>query len=183
VEILRSISLYTELKEMPFLLIGGHAINAYGLSRQTGDIDLLVQRTKRDAWATLMEKLRYVPFQSDERFARFTHPDLGNWPIDFMFVEDQTFDRLYKESQSFDVGAANVQVVSPKHLAALKMHALKTFQEHRFAKDYTDLLFLLRSGRTELSELELKELCLKYASETLFDRLLKDDPFHAPQGE
>ena len=35
---------------MPFLLIGGHAVSAYGISRQTGDVDLPVQRSRKELW-------------------------------------------------------------------------------------------------------------------------------------
>jgi hypothetical protein len=34
-EILRTISLYIEGRNMPFAVIGGHAVNAHGVSRQT----------------------------------------------------------------------------------------------------------------------------------------------------
>ncbi|MCB0335165.1 MAG: hypothetical protein KDD62_02635 [Bdellovibrionales bacterium] len=56
-EVLRTIALYAESKDMPFLVIGGHAVNAYGISRQTGDIDLLVPKEAHSAWDKMLSKI------------------------------------------------------------------------------------------------------------------------------
>lgn len=173
-EILRTISLYTDGKDMPFLLIGGHAVGVYGISRQTGDIDLLVQREKKSDWLTLMGKLNYSVDQNDENFARFKPDNIAAWPIDFMFVESATFQKLLSDSRQFDVGVAKVRVAAPLHIAMLKMHALKMYQEHRFVKDYNDLLQLLRLHGKHVSQDELRSLCLRYADLKLFERLQKD---------
>ncbi|HQH28188.1 MAG TPA: hypothetical protein PLP17_12380, partial [Oligoflexia bacterium] len=158
-EILRSVSLYAEAKQMAFMVIGGHAVNAYGIARQTGDLDLVVPLAERELWFGLMAKLRYVRGQDDERFARFRPDSLASWPIDLMFVDDLTFAKLLKDSIVIEFGAAQARVVSPRHLATMKIHALKHYQAHRYAKDYSDLISLLRQGKTGISRDELSELC------------------------
>lgn len=170
-EILRTISFYAEDKEMPFVLIGGHAVNSYGLSRQTGDIDLAVRFSHKAKWGILFERLKYIPSQDDDRFSRYRPEVLGGWPIDLMFLDDITFNKLQAESLEMQVGVATVRVVSARHLAILKMHALKYFQEDRFAKDFGDLVYLLRSGKTKINRQELAELCQRYASGELFEKL------------
>lgn len=159
---------------MPFLLIGGHAINAYGISRQTGDIDLLVQHTRKHRWLELLAKLRYSVGQDDDRFSRFRPDTIAAWPIDLMYVDDETFNKLLSESQSVDLGLANVRVPSARHLATLKIHALKHFQAHRNAKDYNDLIQLLRSKQADISTGDLKALCERYANFNLFDKIIAD---------
>ena len=173
-EILRTISLYTDGKPMPFLVIGGHAVNAFGISRQTGDLDLLVQRSTKPDWLVLMSKLHYSKGQDDDRFARFKPDQLAGWPIDIMFVDDETFAKLFQASIETVMGAARVRIASARHLVILKIHALKYFQEHRFIKDYNDLIGLIKSGKTGLSQDDLSELCIKYASIDLFNRLIND---------
>ncbi len=173
-EILRTISLYTEDKKMPFLIIGGHAINSYGISRQTGDLDLLVPLSAKSRWVELMCKLKYEKGQDDDRFARFRPDSLGAWPIDLMFVNDSTFEKLFSDSVLANFGIAQVRVVSARHLATLKIHALKHLQAHRYARDYSDLVSLLRSGQTTLTEVELRELCQRYANLELFNKLKED---------
>ena len=53
---------------------------------------------------------------------------------------------------------------------------MKHFQEHRFAKDFADVVSLLRSGRTGLSIDDLRALCIRYASLELYERLRNEVP-------
>ena len=175
-EILRTIALYVEGKNMPFVVIGGHAVNAYGVSRQTGDLDFAVRVTDKTSWGELMNKLQMQATQNDDRFARF-HPDaLAGWPIDLMFLDDATFAKLYEQSQEFAFGPARARVASARHLVALKLHALKQNQEHRFAKDWGDIVALLRSGRTGLTVEDLQALCARYGTPEIFEKLKNEVP-------
>lgn len=173
-EILRSISLYTEDKAMPFAVIGGHAVNSYGIQRHTADLDLVVQLSAKDRWLELMNKLAYQKGQDDKRFARFRPRSLNNWPIDLMFVDDVTFGKLIGQAKSAIFGETTVKVVSARHLAIMKLHALKHYQIHRYSKDLSDLTALLRSGATGISNQELKDLCQKYAEIGLYDKLVEE---------
>lgn len=170
-EILRTISLYTEGKNLPFLIIGGHAVNAYGIMRQTADIDLLISRDKKDQWLELMGKLDYVVGQNDEYFARFRPAGITNWPIDLMYVDAETFAKMYDASVEMRYGEARARTISPRHLVTLKIHALKHYQEHRYSKDLSDLTSLLSSEKTEITDEELKALCERYASIELFHKI------------
>ena len=168
-EILRTIALYCQSKDLPFIVIGGHAINSYGLDRHTGDIDLLVPRSAKPQWLELMKELRYLVGQNTDVFARFRPANLAAWPIDLMFVDDDTFLKMLKDSKNVEFGLVQAPVASIHHLVALKMHALKQPQAHREVKDFSDLLFLI--CRSNLTDSELKSLCERYASIKLFERL------------
>ncbi|MCB0320217.1 MAG: hypothetical protein KDD60_04770 [Bdellovibrionales bacterium] len=159
---------------MSFLLIGGHAVNVYGLSRQTGDLDLLIPLTSKGGWLELLGKAGYSKEQDDDRFLRFRSTDLAAWPIDLMLVDDGTFEKLYRDSQEAVLGVATVRVVSARHLVTLKIHALKHYQEHRFLKDYNDILGLLRLDQTNISDEDLRELCVRYADIALFEKILRE---------
>ena len=173
-EILRTIALYSESKAMRFIVVGGQAVNAYGISRQTGDIDLIVEGSRKADWSGLLERLKYKPHQDDDRFSRYQPPELAAWPIDLMYVDDLTFEKLFSAARDMIIGVSEVAVVSPEHLVALKIHALKNFQPHREPKDYGDLLALLRTAASNIDSPELEQLCLRYASHDLYDRLNKD---------
>lgn len=170
-EILKTISFYAKKEEMKFLLIGGHAVNAYGISRQTGDIDLLVPREDKDQWEKLLNKLKYKSDQNDDRFARFAPDTALAWPIDLMFVDKETFTKMFVDSVPFEIGEAMIKVVSARHLATLKIHALKQYQEHRYLKDFNDLVALIKSNKTGITDEELKLLCEKYADVSLYEKL------------
>jgi len=173
-EVLRTISAYCEAKNLSFMIIGGHAINAYGIHRNTADIDLVVRANDKTRWLEILKLLKYDKGQDDERFARFTPHSLSNWPIDLMFVDEATFLKLSEQAVVKNFGEAEAKVVSARHLATMKIHALKHFQDHRFSKDFSDLMSLLKSGQTGLTDEELKELCIKYAGSELYNKLKMD---------
>lgn len=168
-EILRTIVLYAQSKNMPFVVIGGHAINSYGLDRHTGDIDLMVPRSTKPQWLELLKELRYSVGQNTDTFARFRADSIASWPIDLMFVDDGTFSKIEKDSVVAEFGLIKAAVAGMYHLIALKIHAMKEYQEHRDAKDLSDLLFLIKKSR--ISESDLEALCNRYASKKLFERL------------
>lgn len=45
-------------KTLPFLVIGGHAVNAHGFSRFTKDVDFLVRRENSREWEGSSNSLR-----------------------------------------------------------------------------------------------------------------------------
>ena len=67
-----------------------------------------------------------------------------------------------------------MKIASAQHLGMMKIHALKHYQEHRFARDYNDLLGLIRTGKTELTRNDLKDICIKYASVELSDKITSE---------
>ena len=156
---------------MPFMVIGGHAVNAYGISRQTVDLDLLVPLRNRAQWHALMLRIKDTATQDDDRFARYSPPDLAAWPIDFMFVDDPTFENLYSESNPSTIGVAETRTVSARHLLILKIHAMKQGQDQRTSKDFNDALGLLRAGVTGVMPEELLALCDRYADREIYDKL------------
>jgi len=172
-EVLRSISLYVEDKDTPFVLIGGHAINYYGISRQTGDIDLLVRLSDKNKWNNIFLKLHYREIQNDTVFARYG-ADVSAWPIDLMYVDDSTFEKIYNDSEDGGVDVAEVKIISTEHLVLLKLHALKRFLPERFNKDYNDLISLLKTDKIKFSKTEFNELCLKYANSELYEKIIKE---------
>jgi phosphorylcholine metabolism protein LicD len=173
-EILKTISAYCEKNNLSYLIAGGHAVNVYGISRQTGDLDLIVARDDKDKWLELLTKLNYKCFQNDDRFARFKPDKLAAWPIDLMFVDSMTFSKMITDAHTADYGPTTAKTVSAAHLVTLKIHALKYYQQHREARDYNDLIGLLKTGTAKLTSEQLSELCNRYATHELYDRLVRD---------
>ena len=172
-EILRIISSYSKRLDISFVLIGGHAVNFYGLSRQTGDIDLLTDRAQKSKWASLLSELKYNIFKDDTSFSRFKNERIDAWPIDIMYTDSDSFRKI------FDASAIDneLRIVSREHLVILKLHALKQEQPHRYPKDYGDLLSLIRTSKGSLSKDLIESLCKKYSKVSIYDKLLEDGAF------
>jgi hypothetical protein len=81
--------MFAELAEwdragLPCLVIGGHALSFYQVSRETADVDLLVNREKRTDWESALARAGYVLFHAGENFAQFSPPPGGAWPTDLI---------------------------------------------------------------------------------------------------
>ncbi len=60
--------------DLPFLIIGGHAVNAYGYSRLTKDLDLLIRKTDRDTWLKILTQRDFTVFRDEGTFLQFSPP-------------------------------------------------------------------------------------------------------------
>ncbi|GAB4253322.1 MAG: hypothetical protein OHK005_20570 [Candidatus Methylacidiphilales bacterium] len=56
---------------LPFLLVGGHAVNAYGYLRTTYDSDLAIPDGHTDVWQRELEAMGYEMFFRTDAFLRF----------------------------------------------------------------------------------------------------------------
>lgn len=168
-EVLKQIKEYCTSNNVTFLVIGGHAVNAHGFPRQTGDIDLLVSSKDRELWINLMGTLKYTQVQEHPVFARFQYSDIAGWPIDLMFVDPPILNELVVDSIEEDFGDCTAKIPSLEHMIALKLHALKQRQDHRENKDLLDIMELL--PKSNIDNEKLRQLCEKYDRIDLYERL------------
>lgn len=77
-------------KELPALMIGGHAVTALGHPRATFDLDLLIPRPSASAWKTELAKLGYAPFAESANFIQLeVKSDFPLPPVDLMLVDPE----------------------------------------------------------------------------------------------
>ena len=124
-ETLRRIIEAAEARNLPFLLIGGHALILIGFARNTVDIDLLVPTFRRPAWLDLMRELGFRFYHGAGAFAQFEPEDKGVTSVDLMFVDDHTWSSLSEAPITKAIAGHDVQLPRPEHLVALKLHAAK----------------------------------------------------------
>ncbi len=73
------------------LLIGGYSLPAYGVMRQTLDVDCLIAETKTDCLKCILSGAGYVEQEKTENFARYSHPSVRLMDVDIVFVDQSTF--------------------------------------------------------------------------------------------
>jgi predicted nucleotidyltransferase len=157
-----------------FVVIGGHAVNAYGERRQTGDLDILVRETDRSIWEDLLTSMGYKLFHRHKAFSQYSPPSLEVWPIDLMFVEDKTFDSLFAESAEVNFGGTHdVRIPSIEHLIALKLHVLKQVGKERELKDLADIVALVKIGRLDVNDENFRLLCEKYGTLSIYEKIVE----------
>lgn len=172
-KILDIVATQSRERGLQFLVIGGHAVNAYGERRQTGDLDILVREADRDAWLNLVTSMGYSLFHQHKAFLQFSPSNIEVWPIDLMLVEDMTFDGLLAESEEVNFGGTeNVRIPSIEHLIALKLNVLKQVGRERELKDLADIVALVRIGKFDVEDKRFRILCEKYGTADIYEKII-----------
>ncbi|MGI8603064.1 MAG: hypothetical protein ACR2OZ_08690 [Verrucomicrobiales bacterium] len=160
------------LREGPgrFLLIGGYSLEAYGYRRITDDTDLLVASSDFPWMERTLTHIGYRRAVENPTFCKFTHVTLAMQDVDVMFVNEQTFEKLWSASQIFQRGNARLRVPLALHLIALKLHAIKN-NPQRLAKDRGDILELINRNRDRIDDDSLRAICDRFGPAGIFDHL------------
>jgi len=156
---------------LEFLVIGGLAVNFYGVSRETADLDLLVCRDHRDIWCKLLSGLNYTIQHEATAFIQFSPPQDSAWPVDFMLVAKPTFDTMVAAAREVSMYQASVKIPTLTHLLAMKLHALKHSHARRFMKDYLDVENLVRANQVDLQSEQIRASFLKYGDLELYEKI------------
>ena len=145
-----------------YALIGGFALNAYGLARNTNDIDFILRNRDAPRMVGFLESIGYQTISRTDTFSNHEHALPGFSRIDFMYVNGDTADTIFREAREFPVLAGlQVRVVKPEHLIALKLFSMASNPD-RTALDREDLIHLLK--HQGLDREEIRKYFLKYST-------------------
>jgi hypothetical protein len=173
VKILATIVERAAAADLPFLVIGGNAVIAYGYPRMTRDIDLLVRETDRRAWDTLITSLGYTSHQIARSFHMYNPTKRGELPVDLMLVDVGTFEKLAARPNQCVLDQAEVSLPRLPHLLALKLHALRNGPSHRYDRDLSDVVTLIGVNKVDLAEAEYADIFTRYATPAVRDEILR----------
>lgn len=152
---------------LPFLIVGGHAVNAYGYLRTTLDADLLVPEGRADEWRAFWERRGYRCFHASDAFLQFRAavPSV-QFPVDIMIVSEATFSSMSESRHCLEIGGARMDVPDPLHLIALKLHALKSPSRASRDRDVSDIAGLVRSCGIDTRGVEFRQVMERYGDES-----------------
>ncbi len=163
-------------ENLPFLLAGGHAVVVHGYARTTFDLDFITDRDSRERWLRVLAHGGLTLYHEGPTFVQFSPPSGQHWPVDLMFVNASTFQKLDAESVTAEIGRASVKVVSLLHLIALKCHAIRHGHSGRVIKDTDDLVRLIEVNRLQVEEPKLREIVLQHGSAEIYEKLRRIFP-------
>ena len=106
------------------IMIGGHAVNHYGVLRATQDIDFMIAAADEDAVRRIMSEAGFSNVASHETVIFFQCPG-SPMRVDFLKVDGQTMSRLLQsavETSYFE--GRSVRVPSLRDLIAMKVFAM-----------------------------------------------------------
>jgi hypothetical protein len=161
----------TRQRQLPFLVIGGHAVNLHGFARETADLDLLVCADDRRPWSSLFSDLGYRVFSDAPNFLQLASDQETAWPVDLMFVGPATFKPMLEASRAVDFYGTTSRIPALEHLIALKLHAIKNTRPRRFLKDFLDVENLIRANRLDITSEKIRRLFEKYATVDLYEKM------------
>jgi len=160
-------------RDLRFLVIGGLAVNMYGYSRDTADLDLLALKDARGAWLELFAGQGYTVFCDRSAFVQLQPPQAGAWPVDLMFVNSDTFSQMVSAASEAEIYGVKLLIPSLAHLLALKVHALKHSHLGRFQKDLLDVDNLIRINKVDVRSEKYRLIFLKYGTQALYEQIVR----------
>lgn len=152
------------------VMIGGHAVNHYGVSRATQDIDFMVAAGDEDAVRRIMHAAGFTNVAVHETVIFFNQPGMA-LRVDFLKVDRKTMDGLLVNAKEVEYfGGYRVRVPQLNDLLAMKLFALSSGGVKREAKDFSDIVSLVIENNVPV-EGDFRELCRRFADEALYVRL------------
>jgi hypothetical protein len=133
---------FLDREGLPFAVVGALAVHAYGYSRATNDLDLLVQREAQDRLIAFLESRGFETLHRSDGYSNHLHRDPSGGRLDVVYVDRDTWDKIDAAARQVSMGERKVAVPKPEHLVAMKVHAMKNDPARTF-KDMADIQFLL----------------------------------------
>jgi hypothetical protein len=144
------------------LLVGGFAVNHYGYTRNTLDIDWMVASDDIGKVRRIMRQAGFTNQSVHENVVFFSRPG-SSLRVDFLRVDRDTLQQLLAQAVEVTVFQQTVRVPSLRDLLAMKLFALAHAPARRVDKDLPDVAYLAILNDLDV-ERDLAPLCERYAS-------------------
>ena len=152
------------------LLIGGFAVNHYGYTRNTLDVDLMIAADQRDHVREIMKREGFTNVAVQANVTFFNRPGTS-LRVDFLNTDRATMERMLERATWAEFHGRNVQVPTLQDLLAMKFFALSQAREKRIDKDVPDIAWLTVLNSLDV-ESDLHPLALRFADDEIFRRVI-----------
>ena len=147
-----------------YALVGGFAVNAHHVSRQTADVDLLIVADDLEKAGRALEGSGYRKAAVADVVARFEGDGKRLMDIDLLLVDPATLRRICEDGKPIKIAGNEFKVPSLRHLIAMKLHAIKGDPSKRLIKDLPDIVALMKKNGLSLTDSGMTELCEKFGT-------------------
>lgn len=163
--VLQTLSRFLDQHEIPFAVIGGIGLAAYGISRLTIDLDLVTDRSRQNEIISHLESLGYETINRSDGYSNHQHPESAMGGIDVVYIRGETLRAVFAQAQRLQgPGELEILVPSPEHLAAMKVVAMKNDPE-RALQDLADIRSLMT-----LPDVDREAIRSQFEKHDLMDR-------------
>lgn len=154
------------------LLIGGFAVNYYGYTRNTLDVDFMIAADDIEIVRPIMIQAGYSNVSESDNACFFNAPNEA-LRVDFLRVDQQTMLKLLENAKTAVVYGHNIKLPRLNDLLAMKLFALKQGWARRVHKDLPDITNLALVHGIDC-EKTLKPLCMEYADTEIYGVIVKE---------
>jgi predicted nucleotidyltransferase len=148
------------------LLVGGFAVNYYGYTRNTLDVDWMIVVEQRHRVQDVLKRAGFTDMAVHETVMFFQRPGTA-CRVDFLHADPDTFKELLSRAVSVVVHGVSVKVPMLKDLIAMKLFSLAQNPERRMGKDLPDIVHLTLFNKLDLEQ-DIHPLAARYASEAIY---------------
>jgi hypothetical protein len=153
--------------EVECLLIGGFAVNHYGYSRNTLDVDFMVVADDMDKVRRVMVNAGFVNVSVHDNVVFFS-AGADEPRVDFLRVNGETMGALLANAVPIDVLGHTFRVPALRDLLAMKVFALAQNTSRRMGKDLPDIAFLTVLNGLDVNA-DLRPLCDRFGSPEVYE--------------
>lgn len=170
-KVLANLGEFFEKHHARFGVAGAMALHAYGITRATTDLDLVVERSVQVALLIHLEGLGYERLHVSTGYSNHVHPIASLGRVDFIYVDEPTAAALFSAAKQHELfPGQTVAVFRPEHLAAMKALAMKD-NPRRELQDLADVQLLL--GVPGVDRELIRQQFERYGMKDKFDELLE----------
>jgi len=153
------------------LLIGGYAVNYYGYTRNTLDVDFMIAVEDVDKSRQRLKEAGFSNVSDGENVLMFSRPD-SSLRLDFLKTDSDTLNQLIQHAQSVQMLGVTVEIPALLDLLAMKFFALGQASHVREDKDVPDIAWLAILNKLDPVH-DLLPLARRFANETVYDKVVK----------
>lgn len=163
-----------EREKIDFAIIGGFALQAFGIPRTTFDIDLLILSEHSEKIKDIMIRHGYNLMHESEEVLNFhgKKPELGR--VDFMLAHRKYAVEMLKRAERKEIfgGKFNIRVIRLEDQIGLKVQSSSN-DPQRLHKDMADIELLIRNNYANLDLNLLREYFKLFEREKELDEILE----------
>jgi hypothetical protein len=147
------VSEFFRREERPFAVIGAFALQAYGLTRATQDLDFAAEASVQEKLIAHLSACGYETLHQSLGYSNHLHSDPVLGRLDFVYLDGPTAEALFGSAhEQTGPGGLRVPVPKAEHLVALKVHGIKNDPSRTF-RDLADIQYLMGLAGVDRDEI------------------------------
>lgn len=153
------------------LLIGGFAVNYYGYTRNTLDLDFMIVGNQVESVRKTMVKAGFSNVSIHENVVFFSSGE--NKPrADFLQVSADTMKKLLTNAVEAQIHGCKLRIPSLKDLLAMKVFSLSQNRNQRMGKDLPDIAYLTIINDLDVKA-DIKPICNLFGTQEIYELICR----------